>query len=435
MGMAASMVVVSLVLAGFILHALFVANLERSVQADLEAALTRIVALIDPDVVEPTIRSPLPDPRYETPLGGRYWQIMDTDTGAIARSRSLFDEELEAGPATAAGTHHYSSPSGLHLILISRAIELNGRHLQVTVGQDHDPIHEAGRRYAWDIARLFSLLGLAILGMAWSQLLLGLRPLNRLRNAVDDVRRGEVERLSGSYPSEIQPLVEEVNALLGEREALADRGRRRASDLAHGLKTPLAAMQGIAARLRDRGDEEEAAVLDELALEMSTRVDYQMRLASLRIRSRDHRESSSLNTAILRTMTVLRKTGRGEYLHWKAELGEQLEVDIHRQDLLELMGVMLENAAKWAESTIVIQTLKVGAIALVSIEDDGPGLAPEHLKKLGARGVRHDESVPGTGLGLAIATEILELNGGSATYSLSHLGGLHVEIHLPLALS
>lgn len=434
MAMAAALVVVSLILSGVVLHSLFVANLERSVEGDLEAALSRVVALIDPTQNQPTLRMQLPDPRYETPLGGRYWQITDLESGATSRSRSLFDQDLET-PQGDARSFHLSHDDGLHLLLISRTIEMEGRRFQIILGEDHEPIHEAGMRYGWDIAMLFGLLGLAVLGIAWTQLLLGLRPLNRLRGAVDDVRRGDVERLTGSFPSEIQPLVEEVNALLAERHALADRGRRRASDLAHGLKTPLAALHGIAMRLRDRGNHDDADSLDELALEMSSRVDYQMRLAALRTRTREHRESNSLNTAILRTMKVLRKTGRGEVLHWKVELGEEIEVDIHRQDLLELVGVILENASKWAQSTVAVNSSKSADHAVLTITDDGLGIAAEHLQKLGSRGLRHDENVPGSGLGLAIATEILELNGGSISYASAASGGLMVEIRLPLAVS
>lgn len=432
MGLAVLMVVGSLVLSGFALHALFVANLERNVRSDLDAALSRLVALIDPNAPEPAILAPMPDPRYETPLGGRYWQIEALDTGRIARSRSLFEQQLDTRRARDGETFHQINNDGLHFILVGRVIEIGSRQFRVTVGEDYDGIYLAGVQYGWDIARLFSLVGIAIIGAAWAQLRLGLLPLNRLRNAVDDVRRGEVERLSGQFPSEIQPLVDEVNALLGEREALAQRGRRRASDLAHGLKTPLAALHGIAMRLRDRGEEAEAETLDELALEMSTRVDYQMRLASLRTRSGEHRESSSLNTAILRTVAVLRKTRQGEFLHWVAELGDDLQVDIHRQDLMELVGVTLENASKWASSTVSVQSVRDGDMAVLRISDDGPGIPPRLMEKLGLRGARLDENVPGTGLGLAIATEILELNGGTISYATAQRGGLRVEMRLPL---
>src|SRR5690606_35989452 len=139
---------------------------------------------------------------------------------------------------------------------------------------------------------------------------------------------------------------------------------------------------------------------------------YQMRLASIRTRSAEHHERRSLNTAVLRTLAVLRKTDRGEQLFWQVELDDDLEVDIHRQDLMELVGVTLENASKWAATTIVVQGRKDIGFVLLRISDDGPGIAPELIKKLGTRGARLDEAVPGTGLGLAIATEITELNGG-----------------------
>lgn len=433
MGLALLMVAGSLLLAGVILHSLFVDNLERSVRSDLDAALTRLVALIDPAQAVTTILAPLPDPRYETPLGGRYWQVEALDSAGMARSRSLFDQELPSSDVADGEAFHWVNSDGLHLILVSRIVEIGPRRFRVTVAEDHDRIHQAGVQYGWDIARLFGLLGIVIVTAAWAQLRLVLLPLNRLRNAVDDVRRGEVDRLGGQFPAEIEPLVDEVNGLLSEREALAQRGRRRASDLAHGLKTPLAALYGIAMRLRDRGEEAEATSLDELALEMSSRVDYQMRLASLRTRSGEHRESSSLNTAILRTVSVLRKTERGEQLHWQVELGDDMHVDIHRQDLMELVGVTLENASKWASSSVVVQISQRAEMAVLKITDDGPGIPAKQIEKLGRRGARLDEAVPGTGLGLAIATEILELNGGAIAYQQGRRGGLTVEMRLPLA--
>jgi signal transduction histidine kinase len=433
MGLALLIVAGCLFLAGIILQTLFVDNLERSVRDDLDAALSRLVAQIDPAQADITILAPLPDPRYETPLGGRYWQVEALDSHTMARSRSLFDQELPTGEHADGEAFHWANGDGLNLILVSRTVEIGTRHFRVTVAEDQNRIRAAGVQYGWDIARLFGLLGVAIFAAAWAQLRLVLRPLSRLRNAVDDVRRGEVERLDGDFPSEIEPLVDEVNGLLSEREALAQRGRRRASDLAHGLKTPLAALHGIAMRLRDRGEEAEASSLDELAFEMSSRIDYQMRLASLRPRSGDHRESSSLNTAILRTVTVLRKTERGEILHWQAELGDDVYVDIHRQDLMELVGVTLENASKWARSSVTVHISRQADVAVLRITDDGPGIPTKKIEMLGRRGARLDEAVPGTGLGLAIATEILELNGGSISYARAPRGGLAVEMRLPLA--
>jgi len=166
---------------------------------------------------------------------------------------------------------------------------------------------------------------------------------------------------------------------------------------------------------------------------MSERIDYQMRLAALRTRAVQHRESSSLNTAVLRTMAVLRKTERGESLNWLAQLGDDLQVDIHRQDLMELVGVMLENACKWADTRVLIESTRDGDLGILAIEDDGPGIASDLRDRIGSRGMRLDESMPGTGLGLAIATEIMDLNSGTINYSEGRQGGLRVEMRLALS--
>ncbi|QMV01929.1 sensor histidine kinase [Devosia sp. D6-9] len=432
MGFAILLVVGALVLSGFALHGLFVSNLETNARADLDAALSRLVALIDPKQAEPRVIGPLPDPRYETPLGGRYWQIEAVDGSGVARSRSLWDQQFHTTEG-ADGQSLQPLSDGHEAIVFTRTVEIGAHRFRVTVGEDYEDIRLAGVRYGWDIAKLFALLAMVIIGAAWVQLRLGLMPLDRLRRSVDDVRKGKITRLTGNFPSEVQPLVDQVNGLLSEREALVDRGRQRASDLAHGLKTPLAALHGIAMRLRDKGDELQAEAIEELADEMSARVDYQMRLASLRTRSGDRRESTSLNSAVIRTVTVLRKTHQGEFLHWMAELGDDLQVDIHRQDLMELVGITLENASKWAHSKVIVRSRQDGEMAVLEISDDGPGIPPKLLGELGSRGARLDESLPGTGLGLAIATEILVLNGGSIAYSIAEAGGLAVEIRLPLA--
>jgi signal transduction histidine kinase len=136
---------------------------------------------------------------------------------------------------------------------------------------------------------------------------------------------------------------------------------------------------------------------------------------------------------VIRTLTVLKKTGRGEGLHWIAELTDDCWVDIHRQDLMELVGVTLENAAKWASSRVTVRTSCAEGQAVVEVCDDGPGIPQEKLQLLGVRGRRLDETLPGSGLGLAIAAEILDINHGSMSFSRAQIGGLIVTLCLPLA--
>lgn len=433
MAMAVAWVAASLLAAALVLQHLFVLSLERDMRTDLEAGFTRLLALADFSADPPQLSAPMSDPRFDTPLGGRYWQIEDLGSGALVRSRSLWDMTILDTPGADGELQHFQGADTWHLVYLSRIIEVGDRSFRVVLGEDHDQIHTATVAFRWDLAQLFALLAIAIVTAAWLQLRLGMTPLSRVQRAIDLVRKGERARLDEDFPSEVMPLVEEVNGLLGEREANTERARRRASDLAHGLKTPLAALHGIALGLRDKGEIGEADMIDDLAFEMSKRVDYQMRLAALRLRTGEHRESASLNSAIIRTLTVLKKTGRGEALHWMAELPQDCTVDIHRQDLLELVGVTLENAAKWAHSKVVIRTaIRDGSVTL-DIMDDGPGIAPERLAQLGVRGQRLDETMPGDGLGLAIAAEILTLNNGAIAYGKAETGGLAVTLTLPLS--
>ena len=436
MGLAVIWVVASLIAAGLALQYLFSINIERTSRQDMEATLSRLAAVIVPTTAMPSLSVPLPDPRYATPFGGRYWQIEALDNGEIARSRSLWDFVIEA-PAGDGAVHYETGPDNRHLILLTRRLEIESedgsREYLVTVGEDHGPLHEATQRFGRDVTQVLLLLGGLIVLAAWLQIKLGLEPIRRVKLAIEAVRRGDVNRLEGRFPSELNPLVQEVNGLLEARETMMDRARARAADLAHGLKTPLAAVDGIANRIREKGGQDDADLLQDLTFEMSERIDYQLRLAALRVRTSAHAARSSLNTAVIRTLTVLKKTGRGEGLHWIAELTDDCWVDIHRQDLMELVGVTLENAAKWASSRVTVRTSCERGQAVVEVCDDGPGIPEEQLQSVGVRGQRLDESLPGSGLGLAIAAEILDINRGSMSFSRAQIGGLIVTLRLPLA--
>lgn len=435
MGLAILWVMGSLVAAAFVLNYLFVTTMERNVRDDLEAGMTRLIALIDLGAPALSLTAPLPDPRYDTPLGGRYWQIVDVASGQSLRSRSLWDIDLPGATSGDYVLDHFNGQDGLSIIYLSRTIEASGRPLRISMGEDYDPVRRAAAQFQFDVGRLLLILGLVILVAAWLQLRLGLAPLDRVRKAVDKVRQGRLSRLGQGFPSEVQPLVDEVDALLGEREANIQRARQRASDLAHGLKTPLAALHGIAMGLREKGQGGDADLIDDLAFEMSRRVDYQMRLSALRLRQTDYTESASLNSAILRTITVLKKTGRGEGLHWVAELEKDRHVDIHRQDLIELVGIVLENASKWAASRVIVRTRLADAGVSFEVADDGPGIPAGRMAQLGERGRRFDETVPGSGHGLAIAFEILSINHGTIHFEPADAGGLLVCITLPQAFS
>lgn len=439
MALAVLWVLVSLVAAGIALTILFSVNIERAARDDLDAAMLRLAAVVLPGDGTPVLSAPLPDPRYTTPFGGRYWQVEALrPEGGTARSRSLWDFVI-ASAHVDNGLYTGAGPDGRELLLLTRRIDIDEpdavASYRITVAIDNGPMRAAATQFAIDVTQVLVVLGILITLAAWLLIKLGLSPLLSLRKAIEAVRRGAHPQLEGRFPSELEPLVHEVNTLIEARDVMMDRARSRASDLAHGLKTPLAAMHGLAERLRDKGSEAEAGLLEQMSFEMSERVDYQMRLAALRVRTSAHASRAPLNAAVLRTLAVLKKTGRGEALHWVADLPADLMVDIHRQDLMELVGVTLENATKWATSRIVVHTRRDGDFAVLEISDDGPGIPDEQIDNVGVRGKRLDQSLPGTGLGLAIAMEILDINRGTMALGRAPIGGLSVMITLPLSLS
>jgi signal transduction histidine kinase len=435
-------VVVTPVVAGIFILASFRASIEAERRDDLQASLDRLIAAIDPDAVELAGPQPLSDPRYDTPLSGLYWQIDDRDSGEVVRSRSLWDQQL--APASldrSDATGQLSEaigPARERLIVLSRAVTADStsrgeRHFIAAVAERRDQDEAPVRRFGLDLAGALTVLGVVLTIAGALQVHFGLQPLQTLRRQVAGIRHGESRQLPADGPEELDPVIQQVNELLEAQEASIGFARQRAADLAHGLKTPLAVLSATSERLRAAGDQANADLLQMLAEQMNARIDYQLRIARLRFRTRAQGASSSLNETVLRSIAVLRKSHDGEALNWLVDLEEDLRADIDEHDLMELTGIVLENAAKWAATRVRTNAeRRAGEVQLV-VEDDGAGLTDEQIKRLGVRGTRLDESAPGEGLGLAIAFEIVRLNRGSILVERGRLGGLCVRITLPAA--
>ncbi len=437
LGWAVLWVTLALAIAGTVLVVMFATIVERNQRAELNASLTRLIALIVPDSAVPSLSEPLADPRYSVPFSGVYWQIQDIETGTLARSRSLWDFVLavptgEAGPSQ---LRTDQGPNGQVLLMLTRAVEFQTaegpRIFQAMIAEDRALIDQSIQQFGLEMTVALIILGLVTISAAWVQLRVGLQPLKVLRRDLEAVRRGAADKLTGTYPTELLPLSNELNNLLESREKSLEFARARAADLAHGLKTPLSVLAAMADKLREKGEVESAQTLSELSAEMADRIDYQLRLARLRIRSTTQIFNASLNSPLARTVSVLQKTHAGEQLDWKVDLGPDLAVNIDRHDLTELVGVLLENAAQWAKSRVEVSTRSVDGFAELAIADDGPGIERAQISEVGARGRRLDETRQGSGFGLAIAKEILALNNGSIGFSASKLGGLLVTLRLP----
>jgi signal transduction histidine kinase len=236
--------------------------------------------------------------------------------------------------------------------------------------------------------------------------------------------------LSTQGPAEVRPLVDEVNALLDAGEKEIVRSRNRAADLAHGLKTPLAALAADGSRLRQKGEIEIADEIEAVIDAMRRHVDRE--LARARVKGRD-RIGSAVSTPLLglvrSLIATLSRTAAGAAIHYRTNISEDMMAPFDRTDLAEILGNLLENATRYAKSQVRITARKTPNGMAIDIEDDGPGVVPEQRSVVLARGARLDERGDRTGLGLAIVQDVLDAYGWRLELNSSGLGGLRVTCH------
>ena len=259
----------------------------------------------------------------------------------------------------------------------------------------------------------------------------GLSPFNQLRERLAAVRQGQDRRVEGRYPSEVQPLVDDLNALLEHRDRTVRRAIAKAGDLAHTLKTPLAVLAHEAEIADQAGQAELAAVMRQQIERMRRHMDYHLAHARAAASGATPGARSPVRTsADGLARTLLR-------LHADRGLAIQVDVDpahavrAEREDLDEMLGNLLDNACKWARSTVAVSSTSTAAAIVVTVDDDGTGLDASMREAVLQRGVRADEAAPGSGLGLAIVRDLAELYGGSIGLSASRLGGLCARLQLP----
>ena len=448
-------IILALLVASLSLVVLFERHVERRIGDELTGRLNQLAAAVNisPDGSVDVKPSPA-DPRFEVPLSGLYWQIDDLSAGAagigLLRSRSSWDTQLDLPQdrlaVGAVHAHRLPGPAGQRLIVRERNIRLEGsgaeaggdsgesRGLRLAVAQDRAELLAARNAFAADMLPYLGIIAL-VLGLAtWFQIRTGLAPLESVRSGVNAVRAGKIERLPTTYPDEVQPLAVEVNALLAAREEAVTQARAWTADLAHGLKTPLSALAADAERLRHQGNPDLARDLEQLAEDMRRRVDRELIRARVRSNTRPHRARTNLGNALRRLLATLKRTPDGAGLQWRLDAPNDAVAALDEQDLMELLGNLLENAAKWARERVEIEVVTEGQIR-VSISDDGPGVPEAQLHRLGERGLRLDERKAGSGLGLAIARDVAEAYGGSLDFGRSDLGGLAARVWLPPASS
>jgi signal transduction histidine kinase len=442
---ATAWIAVILIVTGVILSSIYRQLVERNFDRRLGVYLRTLVAdLASPDDDEKFGQS-LGEPLFELPLSGWYWRVnrLDTTHPDVKASRSLWDGSLprldQTGGSVIDTRQGYATgPEEQRLRITERTIDLGdeGRFL-VTVAGDAAEIDEEIRAFDRYLAITFGMLAVVLLLTTMFQVRFGLAPLKRISESLAAIRSGTSERLQGDFPVEIAPLARETNALIDANREIVERARTHVGNLAHALKTPLSVMVNEVA---SRGDDPLAAKMREQADLMRDQIARHLERARIAARA-------TVVAAVTDVAPVVTALARSmEKIHH--DRGVAIDVDVperarfrgERQDLEEMVGNLVDNACKWAQSRVAIEVMCGGAdeaaprdTVRIVVDDDGNGLTAIEREQVARRGRRLDESKPGSGLGLSIVVELASLYGGELKLDTAPIGGLRAELKLPAA--
>jgi signal transduction histidine kinase len=423
---AAAAIFAALASAWLAMSYLFEAHVQRSVEASLIQHGRDLVAGLSRDASGAPIVDPAPnDPRFERPSGGLYWQVTQGET--VLRSRSLWDETMAPNQGVDASdwtAGDVAGPFAQKLVFVARRVSLGeaGAPILVMLGADHAAVTEARAEFSRDLAFFLGVLWIVLSAAALVQVQLGLKPLADVRTALSAMQGHAGARLQeDGYPAEVAPLAQAINALADARQRDTEHARRRASDLAHSLKTPLAALAAQSRRAREAGAADAADGLDR-AIE-AARGAVERELARTRIAVEQRAAHVRAGPVIDRVIAVVERTEAGQRLNFENALGD-VALPLGEAALMELAGPLLENAARYAHRLVRVS----GDRTRFCVEEDGPGLSDAEIAEALGRGTRLDEAEQGYGLGLAIARDIAELSGGVLSLDRSPLGGLRAEV-------
>lgn len=430
-GIAAAWILLLLVGGGLALDRLLTQAITANFDDGIEYLL---VAIIRASEVGPDGRvrlvEPLGEQRFVEPYSGLYWQIDGTGVEP-ATSRSLWDRTLDTGtPHSDEDVHVRDSDQFPEdpLRIAERDVVLPNSPViwRFQVAQSRTALNVQTRTVRRTIVRSFALLALGLIILAGLQTVYGLWPLRRIRSGIAALRQGDTALLDDPMPIEVRPMVEELGELIAHNERQAEEARRHAGNLAHALKTPLTVIMNAAtANAPDLAD----LVVRESAT-MRRQVDHHL----ARARAVGRRGQAHVRADVWESIAAVERAVARLYPHvrFDADGARGLQVRIERQDLDEILGNLMENAAKYGGGSVFVTVAQEGGAVELLIEDDGPGIAEADRSRLFDRGARLDTGKPGTGLGLAIVRDVAEIYGGTVMLEESEdLGGLAVRLALP----
>ncbi|MBV6753785.1 ATP-binding protein [Pseudomonas chlororaphis] len=363
-------------------------------------------------------------PAYQQPFSGHYFRIDFADQHW--RSRSLWDQELPNVEKAGLHANLQLGPEGQMLLVLRSDYRRLGQSISISVAQDYTPVRRS--------FQLMQRIGLGIGLAALIAILLlqrvtvrrALRPLENARKQIAQLQQGQRSQLDTQVPVELEPLVSQINRLLAHTEGSLKRSRNALGNLGHALKTPLAVMLSLTSSAELDAHPLLRQTLREQLEQIQQRLERELGRARL---AGDTLPGAAFDCdvelpALFSTLRMI----HGDHLHLQCEVAPGLQLPWDREDLLELLGNLLDNACKWADAQVRLSIVDVSAGYRLGIEDDGPGIPERSRAEVFSRGTRLDEQTRGHGLGLGIVRDIVEAWGGDLRLSSSPLGGLLVTV-------
>jgi signal transduction histidine kinase len=436
---------VALLAAGFILTSLYRQSVERSFDQRLTVYLRTLVGMLAAQS-----QSNLSDPgnlgeqRFELPYSGWYWQVRRRKNGPVVlASKSLFNDVIDFSKAI--NRHDIEDATGGALLgpdnqslrALDRTIDFGpGNTYEVLVTGNAGDMADEIAAFTRSTLLTLSVFGVGLVISITAQTRWGLRPLDRVRRGLSDLRTGKAARFTGSYPAEIAPLAKELNALLESNQQIIERARTQVGNLAHALKTPLSVITNEARS----GKGVLAEKVTEQAEIMRQQMGAYLDRARIAARSKVIGAVTEVEPVVGRLIRAMNRIHDDRHLRLVCDVPPHSLFRGEQQDLEEIVGNLVDNACKWAKSEVRIgvgyekpANEEVPGRLIVNIDDDGPGLEPEQRVEATRRGGRLDESKPGSGLGLSIVTDLVALYEGKFSLDRSPAGGLRAAIELPAA--
>jgi signal transduction histidine kinase len=421
-------ITIGLGFSGFVLSAIFREVVVAQFDHDLSDHAEELAGNIAIDAQHgPIVNRDLSDPRFLPARSGVYWQV-DFNDGSQLRSPSLDDDlrlpamflSQQIQPTVADG------PTG-PLRFLQRTLQ--PRHLaepvRVSLGVDERLIDAEMRQLNFTLMTSLAIIAVGLFVAACAQIAFGLQPLVRIRHAVAAVRSGSLKQLPDDLPAEVRPLVTELNGMIAANASMVERARLMAGNFAHALKLPLAILIDEANRLEQQGYRDAARVLMDQCKRINLQIDYQT--ARARTSALANAGTSTRPVPVIRTVFEAHaRLAGGSHRSFQLNApvaADDLVVACDPNDLTELIGNLIDNAAKWSLRRVVVTVLDLDDAAQIMVDDDGPGIPFEDREAVFEVGMRLDDDMPGSGLGLAIARDLATLYGGRVWIERSCLGG------------